>query len=106
VLLLALASAAMGVRSTAIRRLGQLSTTYLMSTFTGLLEALRARRWTDEHLRSLGILLMALAGAAAATALIRWAWPALPVQLVPLAGVILTSLRLSTPRPSHRFVAR
>jgi hypothetical protein len=39
---------------------------------------------------------MALAGATAATALIRWAWPALPaVHLVPLAVVTLTSHRLS-----------
>lgn len=72
-LLLALAAVAMGIQSTAVRRLGPLSTTYLTSTVTGLLEALRAGRWTDEHLRSLGIVVMAFAGAAAATALIRWA---------------------------------
>ncbi len=95
-LLLALAAVAMGIQSTAVRRLGQLSTTYLTSTFTGLLEALRAGRGSDEHLRSLGILLMAFAGAAVAAASIRWAWRALPaVQLAPLAVVIVTSRRLS-----------
>lgn len=95
-LLLALAAVAMGIQSTAVRRLGPLSTTYLTSTLTGLLEALRRGQWTEEHLRSLGILLMAFVGAAAATALIRWAWPVLPaVQLVPLALVIEASRRVA-----------
>jgi uncharacterized membrane protein YoaK (UPF0700 family) len=100
-LLLALAAAAMGLQSTAVRRLGRLSTTYLTSTFTGLLEALIARRWSDGHLRSLGILAMAFAGAAGATGLIILAWPALPVlQLVPVATVIAAS-RWFTLRPSR-----
>lgn len=95
-LLLALAAVAMGIQSTAVRRLGQLSTTYLTSTYTGLLEALVGRRWSDEYVRSLGILLMAFAGAAAATGLILEAWALVPaLQLVPLATVIVLGPRLS-----------
>jgi hypothetical protein len=79
-----------------VRRLGRLSTTYPTSTFTGLLEALRAGRWTEEHLGSLGILLMAFADAHTATSVILSAWPALPaVQLLRLALVVETSRRLS-----------
>lgn len=94
-LLLVLAAASMGVQSTAVRRLGQMSTTYLTSTFTGLLEALRRRHWPEGQSRSAGILAAALAGAAAATALLlharRWA-PGL--QLVPVMVVVLSSRRL------------
>jgi len=95
-LLLALAAVAMGMQSTAVRRLGQVSTTYLTSTYTGLLEALVARRWTDEYARSIGILAMAFAGAAAATGLIVDARALLPaLQLVPLATVIVLGRRLA-----------
>ena len=45
VLLLALAGSAMGAQSTAVRRLGGMSTTYLTATLTGLLEAAVVRRW-------------------------------------------------------------
>ena len=95
-LLLALAAVAMGIQSTAVRRLGQLSTTYLTSTYTGLLEALVARRWSDEYARSLGILLMAFECAAAATGLILEARALVPaLQVVPLATVIVLGRRLS-----------
>ncbi len=91
-LLLVVAASAMGVQSTAVRRLGQMSTTYLTSTLTGLLEALRIRRWSDEHARSVGILIAALIGAAAATVLTAHLRAALPaLQLVPLGIVVLGS---------------
>jgi uncharacterized membrane protein YoaK (UPF0700 family) len=94
-LLLIAVSAAMGVQSTAVRRLGPMSTTYLTSTLTGLLEALRRRRWSDAHARSLGILASAVVGAAAATALILHARRFLPVlQLAPIMIVVLSSRRL------------
>jgi uncharacterized membrane protein YoaK (UPF0700 family) len=93
-LLLALCAAAMGMQSTAVRRLGQISTTYLTSTFTGLIEALVGRQWSDAHLRSLGILTAAFVGAAAATGLILEARVLLPaLQLLPLAAVIAVSSR-------------
>lgn len=87
---------AMGVQSSAARRLGGMSTTYLTSTLTGLVESLARRRWTRDDARSLGILLAAFGGAAAGTALIldapRWL-PAL--QLAPLAIVIAGAGRLT-----------
>jgi uncharacterized membrane protein YoaK (UPF0700 family) len=93
--LLCLTSAAMGVQSTAVRRLGPISTTYLTSTLTGLLEALRRRRRSQGDTRSVGILINALVGAAAATALILHARPWLPVvQLAPVVIVVLSSWRL------------
>jgi uncharacterized membrane protein YoaK (UPF0700 family) len=96
VLLLVAVSAAMGVQSTAVRRLGSMSTTYLTSTLTGLLESLRRWRWDEEHARSLGILASALCGAAAATALILHARRWLPVlQLMPLVIVVIGSRSLN-----------
>ncbi len=95
VLLLAVVAAAMGVQSTGVRRLGQLSTTYLTSTLTGLLEALRNRRWSPGHARSLGILIAVLVGAAAAALLIAHARAWVPaVALLPLAIVVVSSRRL------------
>lgn len=93
--LVAIAAAAMGAQSTAVRRLGGMSTTYLTSTLTGLVEALVARRWSTAETRSVAILLAALAGAAAAVALVLHARRLLPVlQLLPLAGVIVASRSL------------
>ncbi len=88
-LLLAAAAAAMGVQSTAVRRLGQMSTTYLTSTLTGLVEALAVMRWSEDHLRSVGILLMLVAGAVAAVLLVDHARAAVPaLQLIPLGIVV------------------
>jgi hypothetical protein len=85
----------MGAQSTAVRRLGEMSTTYLTSTLTGLLEALIARRWVPSHLRSIGILVAAAAGAAAGVALILHARAWLPaLQLVPLGIVLVGSVPL------------
>jgi uncharacterized membrane protein YoaK (UPF0700 family) len=96
--LVTVAAAAMGVQSTAVRRFGQISTTYLTSTLTALLEDLRARRRSPEQLRSVGILAMALVGAGAATALVLHAPRVVPVlALVPVAVVILGSRRLPLP---------
>jgi uncharacterized membrane protein YoaK (UPF0700 family) len=97
-LLLAVAAAAMGMQSTAVRRLGPMSTTYLTSTFIGLFEALAERRWSGEESRSAAILAAALAGAAAATALILHAPRLLPALVLgPLVIVILVA-RARTPR--------
>jgi uncharacterized membrane protein YoaK (UPF0700 family) len=94
-LLLVAVAAAMGVQSTAVRRLGSMSTTYLTSTLTGLLESLRQRRWSEGDGRSLGILGAAVAGAAGATGLILHARRWLPaLALAPLVIVVLDSRRL------------
>jgi uncharacterized membrane protein YoaK (UPF0700 family) len=93
--MLALCAIAMGAQSTAVRRLGQVSTTYLTSTLTGLLEGAVVRRWTPMQARSLGILVALLSGAAAAAALITHAYRWLPVlQLLPLVIVEIASFRL------------
>lgn len=92
--LLILAASAMGAQSTAVRRLGGFSTTYLTSTLTGVLEEIVARRWSDATTRSVSIILAAVAGAAAAIALLahaRGALPALP--LVPVIIVLVTAWR-------------
>lgn len=96
IVLLVLCAAAMGVQSTAVRRLGQFSTTYLTSTLTGLLEALATLRWPEGSARSTGILAAALSGAAAATLVILHARRWLPaLQLLPLATVVVVSLRVA-----------
>jgi uncharacterized membrane protein YoaK (UPF0700 family) len=100
VALLALAAAAMGVQSTAIRRLGPVSTTYLTSTFIGVVEALARRQLKAEHHRSIAIVLAAIAGAAAATGLVLSAQRLVPLLIVgPLLLVILVASRLP-PQPS------
>lgn len=96
IILLTIVATAMGTQSAAVRRMGAMSTTYLTSTTTGLIEALAARRWSGAETRGLGILVMAVAGAAAAVALILHAHRWLPaVQLVPLAAVLLAGRRLA-----------
>jgi uncharacterized membrane protein YoaK (UPF0700 family) len=94
-ILVVLAGGAMGVQSTAIRRLGGISTTYLTSTLTGLLEDLRSWRRSEGQLRSVGILLVAFGGAALAVVLIRHERALLPIfQLVPVVGVAVASRAL------------
>jgi uncharacterized membrane protein YoaK (UPF0700 family) len=61
--LLLLAAVATGIQSAAVRRLGQMSTTYLTSTLTGLLTALALRRRPSGWSRSTAILLVAVIGA-------------------------------------------
>ena len=95
VVLLTTAAGAMGVQSSAVRRLGQLSTTYLTSTLTGIVESIAVRRWSQSHSRGLAIIAAAVGGAAAATALILYASVWLPaLQLLPLAIVLIGSRRL------------
>jgi uncharacterized membrane protein YoaK (UPF0700 family) len=95
-LLLAALAGAMGMQSTAVRRLGQISTTYLTSTLTGVFESLARLRWPAGQGRSVGILCAALAGAAAGTEIVSSARAWLPaLQLIPLALVVLSARRLA-----------
>ena len=101
--LVAVAGAAMGMQSTAMRRLGQMSTTYLTSTLTGLLQALAIRRWPEAWQRSTGVLLAFVIGAVcgAVAALQSPSW--VPVALLgPIAAVVACSL----PAALHREPAR
>lgn len=91
--LLAVLAAGMGLQSTAVRRLGQMSTTYLTSTLTGLLEALAVRRWPSASRRSTAILIAFLAGAAAGSAAALRGPGLVPVAVMaPIAVVVACSL--------------
>jgi len=97
-ILLALAAIAMGTQTAAVRRLGQMSSTYLTSTLAGLVTALALRRRPEDWQRSTGVLLAivvgALLGALAATQFPDW----LPVVILsPLAAVIAFSLMIAKP---------
>jgi uncharacterized membrane protein YoaK (UPF0700 family) len=90
--LLVLAATAMGVRTAAVRRLGQMSTTYLTSTLTGLAAALATWRLPDDWQRSLGVIAALVVGAVfgslAATQSPSWVPAAV---LVPQVCVVLGS---------------
>ena len=93
--LLPIVAVAMGIQTTAARRLGPLSTAYLTGTLTALLEGLADREWSTEESRGVAIIIAAIAGAATATLVIDHSPASLPlVPLVPLTIVVLTSRRL------------
>lgn len=82
----------MGIQTTAVRRLGPFSTTYLTGTLTALLDALTARGWSSEESRGVAIIFATVAGAAAATLVMDHSPASLPlVPLVPLTIVVITS---------------
>jgi len=99
-LLLANAGIAMGVQAATIRHLGEISTTYLTGTMTGVVSALVTGRQPDGLARSLGIFAAVIAGACA-SALVTAHMPALlpVVLLVPLALVIWFASARFGPRP-------
>jgi hypothetical protein len=79
-------------------RLGRISTTYLTSTFIGVFESIAARRWSADETRSVAILLVAFAGAAAATGLIVEAPRLLPILLLGPLVLVLGAARQLTAR--------
>jgi uncharacterized membrane protein YoaK (UPF0700 family) len=81
--LLILLAAAMGMQSAAVRRLGQMSSTYLTSTLAGVLAGLATRKAPEGLLRSLGSLVAIVAGAVAGGFLATTsAYPWLPVVVL------------------------
>lgn len=91
--LLVLAAAAMGMQSAAIRRLGQMSSTYLTSTLTGVIAALTTGTAPDATGRSLGALAAMVVGAAAGGILATKAYAWVPaIILLPLALAVAESL--------------
>lgn len=92
--LLLLAAAAMGMQATGVRRLGQMSTTYLTSTLTGVLTGLAVRGWVSEWPRSVGLLIVITIGATlgALAAVKDPSWVPAAV-LVPLIVVLLLAPR-------------
>jgi uncharacterized membrane protein YoaK (UPF0700 family) len=91
--LLAVLAAAMGLQAAAVRRLGQMSTTYLTSTLTALVAGLVTGSKPDGMARSLGVLATLIAGAIAASVLLEEARAWVPLMiLVPLGLVIVASV--------------
>jgi uncharacterized membrane protein YoaK (UPF0700 family) len=102
VALLVVAAAGMGMQSAAVRRLGPMSTTYLTSTLTGILQALAIRRWPSQWQRSAGVLLAAVSGAMLGGLAALHAPAAVPAAvLVPLAAVVACSLPAATGRQAR-----
>lgn len=91
--LVAVLAAAMGLQAAAVRRLGQMSSTYLTSTLTGLVAGLVTGSKPDGMQRSLGVLAAIIAGAAVASIIVKTVPGLLPVVvLLPLGGVIVSSV--------------
>jgi uncharacterized membrane protein YoaK (UPF0700 family) len=91
--LVAVLAAAMGLQAAAVRRLGQMSTTYLTSTLTALVAGLVTGSKPDGMARSLGVLATLIIGAIAASILLEEARAWVPlVILVPLGLVIMASV--------------
>jgi uncharacterized membrane protein YoaK (UPF0700 family) len=99
--LLIVAAAAMGMQSAAVRRLGQMSSTYLTSTLLGVLAGLATRTRPEGLGRSLGALAAIVVGALAGGMLARSAYAWLPVAvLLPLAVVVAGSVAGARSRSS------
>jgi uncharacterized membrane protein YoaK (UPF0700 family) len=89
IVLLILAASAMGMQSAATRRLGQMSSTYLTSTLTGVVAALATGKLPDAMGRSLGVLAAIVVGAVTGGLLAEKASAWLPAMvLLPLALVV------------------
>jgi uncharacterized membrane protein YoaK (UPF0700 family) len=95
VALLILSGSAMGAQSATVRRLGEMSATYMTSTFTGVLTAMAVGPWPPKNWpRNVGVLVAMLTGGVlGALAAVRSpAWvPA--VVLVPVLAVLFLAPR-------------
>lgn len=97
--LLMIAAAAMGVQATAVRRLGQMSSTYLTSTLTAVLGAFALTSLPSDWQRSIGVLAAIVTGAFLGTLAAVHAPGWLPAaELTPLATVIIGSLIMTRRR--------
>ena len=91
--LVAVLAVAMGLQAAAVRRLGQMSTTYLTSTLTALIAGLVTGSKPDGMARSLGVLATLIIGAIAASMILEGARAWLPLMiLLPLGLVIVASV--------------
>jgi uncharacterized membrane protein YoaK (UPF0700 family) len=101
--LLVVVSAAMGMQATAVRRLGQMSSTYLTSTVTALLEALAMRRWPSEWQRSSGAVCALVIGAMCGGLAALQAPAVVPAAvMVPLAVVLACRVLTAVTRARSR----
>ncbi len=99
--LLVIPAAAMGLQSSAVRRLGHMSSTYLTSTLTGILEAFSGGRRPAHWQRSTGALLALVAGAALGSAATSSAALVPVAVLVPLAAVLACAATSASLRDGH-----
>jgi uncharacterized membrane protein YoaK (UPF0700 family) len=95
-ILLALATVAMGLQTASVRRLGQMSSTYLTGTMAGLVTALAVRQRPEDWQRSTGTLLAIVCGALLGALTVTWFPDWLPVVIItPLAAVTAFSVRIA-----------
>jgi len=92
--LLALLATAMGMQSAAVRRLGQMSSTYLTSTLTGLLAGLVTADKPGGLPRSIAVLVAIAAGACAGGFLATSGRAWLPVVVLGPAAAVVASAAL------------
>jgi uncharacterized membrane protein YoaK (UPF0700 family) len=92
--LLAVVAAAMGMQSAAVRRLGQISTTYLTSTLTGVIAALATGRLPEGLARSLGVLVAMVAGAVASAVTVSTVPGLLPLVILAPLGLVIAGSRI------------
>jgi uncharacterized membrane protein YoaK (UPF0700 family) len=105
--LVALLAACMGMQGAAVRQLGQMSTTYLTSTLTGLVAGLATRSRPDALPRSVGVLAAIITGAAIGGVVVKLAPVWLPaVMLAPLGAVIILSVAGFEPVREHLAAGR
>ena len=90
--LLALVSVSMGMQGAAVRQLGQMSTTYLTGTLTGIVAVLTTRQKPEGLARSLGVFVALIVGALVSATVTAHAPGWLPlVVLLPLAVVLVVA---------------
>lgn len=100
-ILLAVAAAAMGMQSTAVRHLGHLSSTYLTSTLIGILEAAARGGLAASWQRSVGTLLTLAVGAVLGAAVTTRSPSLVPLAvLIPVAAVVACSATSASLRQS------
>ncbi len=102
-MLLANAGFAMGIQGATVRQLGEVSTTYLTGTMTGVISALVTGRKPQGLERSLGIFAAVIVGACASALVTAYVPALLPVVLlVPLALVVWVASARFGPRLGWR----
>jgi uncharacterized membrane protein YoaK (UPF0700 family) len=87
--LLAPLALAMGMQSAAVRQLGDMSTTYLTGTLTGVVEGLTTGRKPEGLARSLGVLAALIVGALISATVTAHAPGWLPLVVLPPLAVVL-----------------
>jgi len=98
--LLAVAGVAMGIQASTVRQLGEISTTYLTGTLTGVIAGLVTGRKPNGLERSLGIFAAVIVGAGSSAVVAEYVPALLPaVVLVPLALVVWFASARFGPRP-------